>query len=73
MSKDGWFDKLDNGLFLALTFLNKRYEIQLTPPLPFVKFFHKIPVFFEGWLPLCNMVQLKSKLKKFERVNYSTD
>ena len=50
MSKNGWFDKLESGLFLALTFLNKRYEIRLTPP-PFVKNFHKIPVFFEGWLP----------------------
>ena len=36
--------------FKALTFLNKRYEIRLTPP-PFLKLFHKIPLFFERWLP----------------------
>ena len=34
-------------------FLNKRYEIRLTPP-PFVKKFHKIPDFFKGMLPLLN-------------------
>ena len=31
-------------------FLNKRYEIQLTPP-PFVKFFHKIPLFLKECFP----------------------
>ena len=34
------------------TFLNKGYEIRLTPPPPFVKKFHKIPLFFRRWLPL---------------------
>ena len=38
--------------FKALTFLNKRYEIRLILPPPFVKSFHKIPLFFKGMLPL---------------------
>ena len=39
--------------FRGITFLNKRYEIRLIPPPlpPFVKKFHKIPLFFKWWLP----------------------
>ena len=39
------FDRI-SGTYV---FLNKRYEIRLTPP--FVKIFHKIPLFFKGMLP----------------------
>ena len=41
------FDRI-SGTYVVL---NKRYEIRLTPPPPFVKSFHKIPDFFKGMLP----------------------
>ena len=43
---------MQSWLGVGIVFLNKRYEIRLTPPHPpFVKFFHKIPLFLKECFP----------------------
>ena len=62
MSKNGWFL---HGLFLARTFLNKRYETRLTPPPRLRKYFIKKRYFLNDGFP-----KVADLLEKVE--NYTT-